>query len=128
MKTILIIDDDESILTIFCMVLKHHGFRILQATSAAVGLELARRERPDLILTDMTMPGEDGQALLHHIRQDPQLASRPVILMTGDADFVLPPPGQETGADGLLIKPVTMEALVRCVRENLEKAGEPHQA
>lgn len=125
MKTILVIDDDESILSIFCLVLKHHGFRILQATSAAAGLELARQQQPDLILTDMTMPGEDGQALLHHIRQDPHLANRPVVLMTGDADFVLPPSGEEAGADGLLIKPVSMEALLHCVRQHIETTGEP---
>jgi len=119
MKTILLIDDEEAILSVFSMMLEHKGYRVIQATSGEAGLELARQHAPDLILTDLSMPGCGGQAVLTRVRQTPELAATPVVLMTGDEGSALSPANGERGADGILVKPISMDALVKCVEAQL---------
>ncbi len=68
MKTILIVDDDEALRTTFALVLRRKGYRVIEADSGTTGLEMARQYLPDLILSDIHMPGGDGTSLLHALR------------------------------------------------------------
>jgi signal transduction histidine kinase len=120
--TILLIDDDAQIRSVFGMVLRDHGYRVLEADSGETGYELAREQLPDLILTDIAMPGGDGEALLRNIRGNPDLSDKQVVLMTGHVEDVTPRKGMEQGADDFLAKPVSVEALVRCVAARLNRA------
>jgi signal transduction histidine kinase len=122
MKTILLIDDEESIRSVFGLALRHHGYRVIEADAGDVGIEMARKYLPDLILTDISMPGADGQAVLQQIRQDPELSTKQVVLMTGQTHLVTPRKGMEAGADDFLVKPVSMEALLNCVEARLKRA------
>jgi len=122
MKLILLIDDDAQIRLTFGLALRKKGYRVIEADSGLAGLELARQQKPDLILSDINMPGGDGQALLHHIRADPELSSKQVVLMTGRPDLVSPRRGMEDGADDFLVKPVTREALLSCMEARLKRA------
>jgi signal transduction histidine kinase len=122
MKLILIIDDDEQIRRSFGMALRNHGYRVIESDNGIAGLELARQQIPDLILTDINMPGGDGQALLKHIRSDPELSSKQVVLMTGRPDLVTPRKGMEQGADDFLVKPVMRDALLACMEARLNRA------
>jgi signal transduction histidine kinase len=122
MKTILLIDDEESIRSVFGLALRHHGYRVIEAGSGDTGIELARKHLPDLILTDISMPGADGQAVLEQIRQDPELSTKQVVLMTGQTHLVTPRKGMEAGADDFLVKPISMEALLNCVDARLKRA------
>lgn len=122
MKTVLLIDDDKNVRMALGMALKHCGYRVIEAASGEAGLELARQQLPDLILTDITMPDMDGQAVLKHIRQDPALSNKQVVLMTGNPSKVSPRNGMEAGADDFLIKPVGLEDLNRCVEARLKRA------
>lgn len=121
MKTLLVIDDDESILSIFTMVLQHKGYTVIPAPSGEAGLELARQRHPDLILTDMNMPGTSGLEVLKCVKADPELAAIPVVLITGDEEITSANKEGESLADGILVKPVSLDALVRCVEEKLSK-------
>jgi two-component system sensor histidine kinase/response regulator len=121
-KLILLIDDDELIRTTFGLVLREHGYRVIESDSGVAGLEMARQQVPDLILTDINMPGGNGHALLHHIRADPELSSKQIVLMTGRPDLVTPRKGMEDGADDFLVKPVRREALLSCVDARLKRA------
>jgi len=120
MKTILIIDDDEAILSIFSMVLKLHGYVVIGANSGEAGLELAREHRPDLILTDISLPGLSGRSLPSHFRQNPNIAATPIVLMTGDADAALSAEDKASGVIEILVKPVSMDALLQCVNTKLK--------
>jgi two-component system, sensor histidine kinase and response regulator len=120
--TILIIDDDEHIRTIFGTVLRTHGYRVLEADSGASGFELAQQQLPDLILSDIAMPDGDGETLLRNIRQNPDLSDKQVVLMTGRLEEVTPRKGMEQGADDFLAKPVSLDALLRCVEARLNRA------
>jgi len=120
--TILLIDDDPQTRQVFGFALRRHGYQVLEADSGYSGLEMAKKYLPDLILTDVNMPGGDGKALLFHIRQDPELSAKQVILMTGQADLIAPRTAMESGADDFLIKPFTLEALCTCVEARLQRA------
>jgi two-component system sensor histidine kinase/response regulator len=122
MKLILLIDDDEGIRFSFGAALRDRGYRVIESDAGVAGLELARQQKPDLILTDINMPGGDGQTLLHHIRADHELSGMQVVLMTGRPDLVIPRRVMEQGADDFLVKPITGSALFSCVEARLKRA------
>ena len=123
MKTILVIDDDRQVCTMFGMALRRNGYRVIEADSGVTGLAMARQHLPDLILSDINMPGGDGETLLHDIRQDPELRSKQVVLMTGRPDLVTPRKGMEEGADDFLVKPINLKALLSCVEARFVRAS-----
>ena len=122
MKTILLVDDDLPLRTLFGLALRRSVYHVIEADSGVVGLEMARRHLPDVILTDVHMPGGDGPSLLRDIRRDPELKSRQIVLMTGRTDLFTRPEGLEEGADDFLIKPFSLEELRNCVEARLSAA------
>jgi signal transduction histidine kinase len=123
MKTILLIDDEQQLRRALCQALVRGGYNVIEADSGTTGLELARKHLPDLILSDIHMPGGDGSTLLRDIRRDPELKSKQVVLMTGRPDLITPRKGMEDGADDFLVKPVSLEALLRCVEARFNRAS-----
>jgi two-component system, sensor histidine kinase and response regulator len=123
MKSILLIDDDEQVRRIFGLALRKAGYHVIEAENGATGLEMARLHLPDLILTDVHMPGGDGSTLLRDIRCDPALNSKQVVLMTGRPDLVTPRRGMEEGADDFLVKPVGVKELVNCIAARFRRAS-----
>jgi len=121
MKTILLIDDDSQVRSMFGLALRRNGYHVLEADSGVSGLALARQHLPDLILSDIHMPGGDGTNLLHEIRRDPELKSKQVVLMTGRPDLVTPRRGMEEGADDFLVKPVSLDALRNCMEARFSR-------
>jgi signal transduction histidine kinase len=123
MKTILLVDDDDGMRLTFGVVLRRQGYHVLEANSGASGLEIARQHLPDLILSDIHMPGGDGSTLLRDLRRDPELRSKQIVLMTGKPELVTPRKGMEEGADDFLVKPVSMEALLGCIEARFKRAS-----
>jgi two-component system, sensor histidine kinase and response regulator len=123
MKTILLIDDSEDLRISFGAALRTSGYRVIEADSGIAGLKMARQHLPDLILSDIHMPGGDGSTLLRDIRRDPELKSRQVVLITGRPDLVTPRRGMEEGADDFLVKPISLKALLSCVKARLSRAS-----
>ena len=123
MNTILLVDDDPQLRTMFALSLRRAGYHVIEAASGSEGLVLARKHLPDLILTDIHMPGGDGATLLLDIRKDPELRSKQVVLMTGRPDLVTPRKGMEEGADDFLVKPVSMDGLLNTVKARFSRAS-----
>ena len=123
MKTILLVDDDQQVRTMFGLALRKSGYHVIEADSGVTGLAMARQHLPDLILSDIHMPGGDGSTLLRDIRRDPELRSKQVVLMTGRPDLVTPRKGMEEGADDFLVKPVNLTALLNCVKARFSRAS-----
>jgi DNA-binding response OmpR family regulator len=123
MKTILLVDDDLQLRSLFSLALRNSGFYVVEANSGAAGLEMARLHSPDLILSDIQMPGGDGSTLLKDIRRDPNLKSRHVVLMTGRADLVASGKAMELGADEFLLKPFSLQSLLSCVNSLFKRAS-----
>jgi CheY-like chemotaxis protein len=116
MKTILLVDDDPQLRSMFSMGLTRKGYSVIEADSGATGLEMARKHLPDLILSDIHMPGGDGSTLLQEIRRDPELKSKQVVLITGRPDLVTPRQGMEGGADDFLAPPSIGASKTNCWR------------
>jgi two-component system, sensor histidine kinase and response regulator len=122
MKKILVIDDETWLREMVEMALHQQGFDVVQAENGAVGIEVARRELPDLILCDVNMEQVNGYLTLSALRNEPATAAIPFILMTGLADNAGMRHGMELGADDYLPKPFTIEALYAAVEARLKKA------
>src|SRR6267143_1080405 len=121
MKKVLVIDDEEWLREMVQLALRQKGFDVVQAQNGAVGVELARRELPDLVLCDVNMEQMDGYLTLSALRSEATTASIPFILMTGLADNAGMRHGMELGADDYLPKPFTIEALYAAVETRLKK-------
>jgi twitching motility two-component system response regulator PilH len=119
-STVLVVDDEPDTLTFICTVLEDHGAATLRATHGEEALALARRERPDLMTLDLSMPGKSGVEVFSALRADPELVDLAVCIITGRPELRQlvyehrPPP------EGYLNKPVNEEALLRTVRKILE--------
>jgi signal transduction histidine kinase len=122
MKKILVIDDEEWLREMVQLALRQKGYSVLEAENGSVGIEMARRELPDLILCDVNMDKVDGYLTLSSLRQEPATAVIPFILMTGLADNAGMRHGMELGADDYLPKPFTIDGLYAAVEARLRKA------
>ena len=122
MKTILLADDDEDIRTVFGMSLERY-YRILEAATGPSALELTRRERPDLVVLDWTMPGSSGIEILTALRQDPLTANMPVIMLTGKEEEADQTRAAALGAYAFLVKPVSPPQLLKTIRQAMGEKG-----
>src|ERR1041384_4551119 len=123
MKKILVIDDEEWLREMMLLALRQRGFDVIEAENGEKGIEIARKEVPDLILCDVNMDKVDGYLTLSSLRSEPVTAAIPFILMTGLADQAGMRHGMELGADDYLPKPFTIEALYGAVDARLKKAS-----
>ena len=122
MKKILVIDDEEWLREMIHLALQQRGFEVIEAVDGADGIELARKELPDLILCDINMGKVDGYLTLSSLRNEVATAAIPFILMTGLADNAGMRHGMELGADDYLPKPFTTDGLYAAVDARLKKA------
>jgi two-component system nitrogen regulation response regulator NtrX len=121
MKSILIIDDEQSIRESLKGILQDEGFRTLFAESGEEGLALLKEESPDLVLLDIWLPGIDGLETLQNIRQDfPELL---VIMMSGHGTIETAVKATKLGAYDFIEKPLSLEKVLLCI-ENAMKVGQ----
>lgn len=115
-SVVLIIDDDSTARTALEMLLKPEGYCLAFATNGFEGLNKARALRPDLILLDVMMPGLHGFDVCRRLRQEPQLAELPVVMVTALDDRDSRLEGLEAGADDIISKPYDRAELKARVR------------
>jgi signal transduction histidine kinase len=119
---VLVVEDNGEILELINLQLRDR-YRVYPARDGRHGLELARRERPDLIVTDYMMPEMDGLTMLKALRADPQLAEIPVIMLSAKIDLADRLSAREAGADVYLGKPFSPRELEAAMRQLLGKQG-----
>jgi DNA-binding response OmpR family regulator len=126
---VLVIDDERSI-RILCRVnLAASGMDVIEAADGREGLELARKERPDLVLLDVMMPELDGWTVARELAADEKTREIPVVFLTARADPADRRLGQQLGGVGYLVKPfdpVSIAELVEDVLARIER-GEREQ-
>ena len=117
---ILVVDDEPDSRTFLCTVLEDEGATVLEASNGQEGLDLARREHPDLMTLDLEMPGMDGGQVFEVMRTEEELSTIPVCIISGHPELrgliyqrTVPPP------DGYLDKPVDEARLLLNVRKIL---------
>jgi len=122
MKRILIIEDELEMLRNLTTILRLEKFRPLPAENGRVGLDLAKKQKPDLILCDVMMPGLDGYGVIAALRADPETVSIPFIFLTAKAEKLDICAGMNQGADDYITKPVAKADLLAAIRSRLECA------
>ena len=119
-KKILIVEDNPQNMKIVLMALRPHGYTLLEATDGEGALEIAVRDKPNLIVMDMQLPKISGLEVTKRLRQIPALRHIPIIAVTayamkGDKEKVI-----EAGCDVYLSKPINTRELPRVVEEMLQ--------
>ena len=125
MQRILIVEDETDIADLVGFNLERAGYEVLKAYDGVTGTETALRERPDLIVLDLMLPGRDGFAVFRELRRDPRAANIPVIMLTARAQTEDRIQGLQAGADDYLAKPFSPKELVLRVQAILKRVEAP---
>lgn len=121
MEKILVIDDEKPTLSMFRLILDAYGYSVYTAENGAEGIEIFRKEKPAIVLTDIKMPGIDGLAVLQQIKKiAPQTA---VIVITGHGDTALAEQAARMDAVDFISKPIKKEALDAALEKARAKLG-----
>ena len=121
-QTILVVDDEDDILDLLQYNLEQEGYRTLSAKNGLDGIELARQEKPDLIILDVMMPGIDGIEVCRRLRQDAYLRHTPILMLTARTEEETQVEGLDVGADIYFSKPVSIPILSSQIRALLRSA------
>ncbi len=105
-RTILVVDDFEDIRSMMHLWLERHGYRVVEASSGEEAVKVARRERPDLILMDVSMPGGDGLNAAVRIRKQEGLHDVPIVVVSANGTEYYRDAALAAGCNEYLVKPV----------------------
>ncbi|MCR4662478.1 MAG: response regulator transcription factor [Endomicrobiaceae bacterium] len=117
-KKILIIDDDESFLETFALILTDEGFQVFKATTAESGFEALVVSKPDLVILDKNLPDKSGYDVLIFMKRSKDFSSVPVMLITADT-AVLVDEAFERGADDCIFKPINQQEIIGRIKKLL---------
>lgn len=122
------IEDEAETLKNLVLMLEMEGFAPLSAANGRLGLAVARRELPDVILCDVSMPELDGYGVLEALRADRATTSIPFIFLTAKGDKKDLRVGMNLGADDYLTKPAGAEDVLGAIRSGLQRQNENERA
>ncbi len=117
--TILVAEDDNTQRTLYADILEQAGYRVLQASDGLSSIALAREQRPDLVLVDVTMPDVSGWNVVRQLRDDYTLGALKVIMLTGLAESFDRDASIAAGADSHLTKPIAPVQLLSEIKRVL---------
>lgn len=141
-KKILIVDDEPDVITFVNAVLEENGYTGIGAKDGVEGLELTRKEKPDLILLDLMMPKKSGITMFQELKKDPNMNNIPVVVVTGVSEvtgvdfrnFMYKQPLRDekefvettgltkyTIPDGYIEKPIKPDELIKVIKEALKE-------
>jgi CheY-like chemotaxis protein len=120
---ILIVEDNEMNRDMLSRRLARRGYEVVVAADGSEGMALARRERPALILMDMSLPVVDGWEATRQLKADPQTAAIPIIGLTAHAMLSDRERALEAGCDGYETKPVELPRLLEAMEKLLREGG-----
>ena len=115
-RTVLIVEDDEDSRFVYGAILEKHGFAVVTATSGEDGLRVARERLPDAILMDVSIPGLDGWTVTSSLKDDPDTAGIPIIIITAHAFPEDQRRADVVGCDVFLTKPCDPRRVLEEVR------------
>jgi len=116
-KTILAVDDSSSLRQMVAFSLKAAGYQVVEAVDGQDGLEKARNQVVDLVLTDQNMPRMDGLALIKQLRSLPEYQKVPILMLTTESSDEMKSKGRAAGANGWLVKPFDPQRLIEVVKK-----------
>src|SRR5512134_1513131 len=126
-QTVLVVDDERDIVELVRFNLQQAGFRVIAAFDGRMALESARRDRPDLIILDLMLPGLSGVEVARLLKKDEKTRHTPLLMLTARGEEVDRVVGFELGADDYVVKPFSPRELILRVQAILrrEASDEP---
>jgi len=121
-RSVLVIDDDEMISKIVRPILFSHGYSVLAASTGEDGLQIAKVQKPDLILLDVILPGIKGREVCAKLKEDPDTKMIPVVFLTAKNSPEDIQAENEVGSSGHLTKPVNAKTLIEMIQSVLDSA------
>ncbi len=115
MNTVLVVDDTPSELELMSHYLRESGYTVLNATGAKEALSQALAQKPDVVVTDVVMPGMSGFELCRSLKKHPVTEKVPIVICTSKTQDIDRLWGMKQGADAYVTKPVTREQLIRAI-------------
>ena len=117
MKTIMLVDDSATVLLSISGILAKAGFQVVTANCAEDGQKkLAAGAKPDLLITDLNMPGMNGIEFIKVVRQRPELRFMPILFLTTESQQSKRVEAKAAGASGWIVKPATAETLLSTIK------------
>ncbi len=123
-EKILIVDDERDIIKMLDYNLKKEGFRVISAYDGEDAIDSALKERPDLIVLDLMLPGLDGLEVCKTIKKENETANIPIIMLTAKAQEADKIVGLELGADDYITKPFSPRELIARIKAVLRRVKE----
>jgi len=118
-KKILTVDDSASIRQMVSFTLKQAGYEVMEAVDGQDGLNKAKSETANLIITDLNMPNMDGIELIRALRQEDNYKFTPILMLTTESDDTKKGEGKSAGATGWIVKPFNPEQLLKVIERVL---------
>jgi DNA-binding response OmpR family regulator len=123
MAKVLVVDDEAPIRLLCRVNLEAEGMAVVEAEDGTAGLELAREERPDVILLDVMMPGLDGWEVLQRLLEDERTKEIPIVFLTARAELRDRARGLELGGVDYVTKPFNPIELAPLVKDLIDRVG-----
>ncbi len=117
MKTVLLVDDSTTLLMSIKAILEKAGYGVQTATGGDAALKLLLTMKPNLMITDLNMPGMDGIALIKEVKKLPACRFMPILVMTTESQQQKRTDARAAGATGWLVKPVKPEDLLDVLKK-----------
>jgi len=125
-RTVVIVEDEPAAAEMFAEMMRVSGFNVFHTSSSEQAVSLIAREKPDLVLLDVMMPGVSGLEVVRFVRREPHLAHIPVIIISARTTEEDIQEGLEAGADLYLTKPISFGDLEEAMQQILpEDDSEP---
>jgi two-component system alkaline phosphatase synthesis response regulator PhoP len=122
-KKILVVDDEIHIVHVVAIKLRNNGYDVITAENGALALAAALQEKPDVIVTDFQMPEMTGLELVEAVRNNPDLADIPIIMLTARGFAIDSSQQQQLRISECLSKPFSPKELLRTVEDVLHQAA-----
>jgi len=121
-KTVLVVDDEKDLVELVSYNLQRSGYQVLTASSGTEALELARQNKPDLLLLDLMLPGLEGTEVARRLKADPATSHIPIVMLTAKGEETDVVVGLTLGADDYVAKPFSMKILLARLNNVLRRA------
>jgi len=122
-RRILVVDDDKDVVVFLSRLFQRAGYTVVTAQNASQAVTQAHQERPDLILTDVTMPAGSGFSVLDRLKASTTTGAIPIIVLTGNHDAEVEARALAAGAMRVLRKPCDNTVLLGCIKTALGEGG-----
>lgn len=127
-KTILVVDDEKDLLDLIEYNLRKEGFDVLKAENGQQGIEVAKKNNPDLVLLDIMMPKMDGLEAVEIMRQDSDLKDTPIIFLTARSDEKTEVEGLNKGGDDYITKPISTTKLISRIKAVMRRFDDKEES